>query len=144
MYSVQPVYTVQCSQNCTKLIKSFLRGFYLSQMLLRVSIWNTAGIVVSESSLKIWIVHILKTPWFYTMTKCATIERFISSAWNVETKGGLADAGAKVPACWSSFITGEGHSLRGASWRHHQHNVTIIYQQGFPPRQIISTNPTSL
>ena len=27
MYSVQPVYTVQCRQDCTKLINSFLRGF---------------------------------------------------------------------------------------------------------------------
>ena len=43
---LQPVYTVQCRQNCTKLINSFLQGFYLSQVLLRVSIWNTAGIVV--------------------------------------------------------------------------------------------------
>ena len=78
------------------------------------------------------------------MTKCATIKRFISPARNVETKGGLTDAGAKVPAGGASLITGEGHSLRGASWRHHQHNVTIIYQQGLPPRQIISTNTTSL
>ena len=33
MYSVQPVYTVQCSQNCTKIINSFFAGIlYVSDV----------------------------------------------------------------------------------------------------------------